>query len=90
MNTLLTKDYHKTKNKSLKFLTYVRYNIKKKHFGKKKPVIDYENNYLKKMFTKDRKHKKMILLHCKLFVLFKLEKYFRNREIIKMIYCTIL
>lgn len=89
MNTLLTKDYHKTKNKSLKFLTYVRYNIKKT-LWKKKPVIDYENNYLKKMFTKDRKHKKIILLDCKLFVLFKLEKYFRNREIIKMIYCTIL
>lgn len=89
MNTLLTKDYHKTKNKSLKFLTYVRYNIKKNTL-EKKTCHRLRKQLLKKMFTKDRKHKKMILLHCKLFVLFKLEKYFRNREIIKMIYCTIL
>lgn len=90
MNILFIKDYYKIKNKFFKFLIYVRYNIKKKYFGKKKFVIDYENNYLKKMFIKDCKYKKMILLYCKFFVLFKLEKYFRNREIIKMIYCIIL
>lgn len=48
MNTLLTKDYHKTKNKSLKFLTYVRYNIKKKTLWKKKTCHRLRKQLLKK------------------------------------------
>lgn len=47
MNTLLTKDYHLTKNKSLS-CWLMEGTIFKKHTLKKKTVIDYE----------DLKHKK--------------------------------